>query len=292
MSLTLAEGAKLSNDQLRAGVIETVVKHSPILAALPFQEVVGNALAYNRELAMATAAFYAVGGTWGESTPTFTRVTETLKILGGDADVDQYLARTRSNVQDLTAVTIELKSKAVAYAFEQAFITGDPATDANAFTGIQNLVPASMEIPTVGALALADLDEALDLIRGGDPSLIVTTRKVRRAITALGRASGTSGVHTADMGQLGRQAVAYNGIPIAVNDFMTDTEGSGANSSSIYVLRFGDDGIAGLQGAGGMQVEDVGPLETKDARRYRIKWYVSIALFNELAAARLSGITS
>jgi hypothetical protein len=41
-----------------------------------------------------------------------------------------------------------------------------------------------------------------------------------------------------------------------------------------------------------IQVEDVGALETKDARRWRVKWYVALALFSTLALARLDGISS
>src|SRR5262245_61279633 len=111
MALTLAEAAKLSNDVVVAGVYETVVKESPILERLPFVDMVGNALTYNRENAMAAAAWFAVGDSWTESTPTFTQVASTLTILGGDADVDQYLQKSRSNVQDLTAVILELKAK-------------------------------------------------------------------------------------------------------------------------------------------------------------------------------------
>src|SRR3990172_2236401 len=85
MALTLAEAAKLSNDVVLQGVIETVVKESRVLEALPFIEMVGNALTYNRENAMATAAFFDVGDTWTESTPTFTQVLATLKILRPDA---------------------------------------------------------------------------------------------------------------------------------------------------------------------------------------------------------------
>ena len=44
MALTLTEGAKLSNDVVLQGVIETVVKESPVLDVLPFVEIVGNAL--------------------------------------------------------------------------------------------------------------------------------------------------------------------------------------------------------------------------------------------------------
>ncbi len=40
MALTLAEAAKLSNDVLLVGVIETIVYESPVLQVLPFIEVV------------------------------------------------------------------------------------------------------------------------------------------------------------------------------------------------------------------------------------------------------------
>ena len=48
MALTLAEAAKLSNDILLQGVVETMVKDSPILQELPFIEIVGNCLTYNQ----------------------------------------------------------------------------------------------------------------------------------------------------------------------------------------------------------------------------------------------------
>jgi hypothetical protein len=43
---------------------------------------------------------------------------------------------------------------------------------------------------------------------------------------------------------------------------------------------------------GGVQVENVVQLETKDARRWRCKWYVGLALFSTLAVARIDGISS
>ena len=95
MALTLAEAAKLSNDLLLAGVIESIIKDSPVLQQLPFVEIVGNGLTYNRENVAPTAAFYAVGDAWTESTPTFTQITTSLTILGGDADVDNYVKNRR-----------------------------------------------------------------------------------------------------------------------------------------------------------------------------------------------------
>ncbi|MHB8105683.1 MAG: major capsid protein, partial [Dehalococcoidales bacterium] len=94
MALTLAEAAKLSNDMLMQGVVETIVKDSLVLQRLPFIEIVGNGLTYNQENALPNIDFYDVGDTWNESTPTFTQLTANLKIMGGDADVDNFLKST------------------------------------------------------------------------------------------------------------------------------------------------------------------------------------------------------
>src|SRR3990172_5371250 len=112
MALTLAEAAKLSNDILLQGVIETIIKDSPILQRMPFIEIAGNGLTYNREATAPSAAFFDVGDAWTESTPTFTQITAQLKIMGGDADIDNYLLATRSNLQDLEAAVVQPKAKA------------------------------------------------------------------------------------------------------------------------------------------------------------------------------------
>jgi len=40
VALTLAEASNLSNDVLLTGVVETIIKDSPILQSLPFIELV------------------------------------------------------------------------------------------------------------------------------------------------------------------------------------------------------------------------------------------------------------
>ena len=303
MALTLAEAAKLSNDVVQQGVIETVVKESRVLEVLPFIEMAGNALTYNRENAMATAAFFDVGDTWTESTPTFTQVLATLKILGGDADVDQYIATTRSNVQDIEAAVLELKAKAVAHEFEDEFIYGDTAVDAKGFDGLHKVVPSGQQIhlgsgTTPAALSLKKLDEAIDLAKPGKPDFLLLTRRTRRGISAFARAL-TSPVQY-EAGDFGRRVMFYDGIPVFESDFMVDTEllaagafsaKTGGASSSVFAVKAGEGQLAGLTN-GGIQVENVGSLETKDARRWRCKWYVGLALFSTLAVARLDGISS
>ena len=49
MALTLEEASKVSNDMLLRGVVETIIKDSPIIREMPFIEIVGNGLTYNQE---------------------------------------------------------------------------------------------------------------------------------------------------------------------------------------------------------------------------------------------------
>lgn len=294
MALTLAEAAKLSNDLLLAGVIESIVKESPVLQVLPFVEIVGNGLTYNRESTAPTAAFFSVGDTWTESTPTFTQVTASLVILGGDADVDNYLKATRSNIQDLEAAVVELKAKAVRDKFEDTFINGDIAVDAKAFDGVDKLTISGQAVSmgaNGGTLTLDKLDELIDAVKGGKPHMLLMSRRSRRKLNALSRATG-SGLLETDRNEFGMMVQFYDGTPIGINDYISDakTVGTSTDCSTIYGMQFGEGALAGLTSPGGLQVERVGSLETKDASRTRVKWYVSIALFSTLKLSKLTGV--
>jgi len=293
VALTLAEASKLSNDVLLTGVIETIIKDSPILQALPFIEIVGNGLTYNRENAAATAAFYDVGDTWSESTPTFTQVTATLKIVGGDADIDNFLLATRSNLQDLEAAVVQLKAKAVQQKFEDTFVNGDTAGDPKSFDGIDKLTDSGQTVSmgaNGGSLTLAKLDELVDLIKRGKPDILLMSKRSRRSLNNLARTSG--GFLETDRNEFGQMVQYYDGIPVGICDYISDakTVGTSADCSTIYAVQLGEGALSGLTAPGGLQVERVGSLETKDASRTRVKWYVSLALFNTLKLAKLVGV--
>jgi hypothetical protein len=274
-------------------VIETVIQDSPILQVLPFVEITGNGLTYNRENTTPTAAFFDVGDTWTENTPTFTQITATLKIVGGDADVDNFLLATRSNVQDLQSAVIRLKAKAVQTKFEDTFVNGDTAVDAKSFDGIDKLTTggqaASMGV-NGGTLTLTKLDELIDLIKGGPPALLLMSKRSRRTLNNIARSSG--GFLETDRNEFGLMVQYYDGIPIGVSDYISDAKvvGSSSDCSTIYAMQLGEGALAGITAPGGLTVETVGSLETKDATRTRVKWYVSMALFNTLKLAKLVGV--
>jgi len=304
MALTLAEASKLSNDMLLQGVVETIVKESPILKQLPFIEIVGDGLTYNQEKTLPTIDFYDVGDTWAESTPTFEQKTAHLKIMGGDADVDNFLKTTRSNIQDLEAAVVELKAKALKDKFDETFIYGDATANPKQFDGIRSLIDtgsASDQVIAAGAsgatLTLSMLDELIDAVKGGKPDLLLMSRRSRRKINALVRAAGS--MMETDRDSWGSFVSFWDGIPIGVNDWILDThvvsggvetDTTGGTCSTIYALQLGEGALCGLTSPGHLIVEPIGSLETKDASRTRIKWYVSLALFASIKAAALIGV--
>lgn len=294
MAVTLVDAARLTTDLLLQGVVETLIEDSPVLQVLPFETVQGSSLRYAMEVSPGTAAFYPVNGTWSEGTATFATRTATLAILGGDADVDNFLQRTMGDQTDQRATQIAMKAKAIRRAFETAFVTGDAAVDPLSFDGVRKLVPASQTLDAGAngaALTLAMLDQLLDLVRGGKPDLLLMSRRTRRKLKSLMQAS-THYIESGD--QFGRRVLMYDGIPVVHSDFVPDDEalGSGTALSSIYALTFGfGDALGGLQN-GGVEVVDVGQLETKDATRTRLRWYVGLALFRDNACARLRGINA
>jgi len=355
MTISLVEASKFSTDILLKGIIETVIKDSPILERLPFIQIVGNSLKYNREKTLPTVGWYApVTGTWTQSEPAFEQCSASLGVLGGDADVDNFLKATRSNIQDLEAAVIEQKAKALRHEFENTFLNGDSGVDANqpdglyktmkgtawtastAYTLGQFVVPTAglengfrYECTTVGTsgssaptwpttegatvadntavwtcrygshqgsgangatLSLTSLDKLIDLVRGGKPDLLLMSRRSRRKIVTLARAAGTNLL--IGEGALGQVVEYFNGIPVAISDWAKDnyTVGTSSDCSAIFAFQMGEGGVCGLTSPEMIQVERLGSLETKDATRTRVKWYVSLALFSVVKAAMLTGV--
>jgi hypothetical protein len=355
MSISLTEAAKLSTDILLKGIIETIVKDSPILERLPFIQITGNSLKYNREKTLPTVAWYdPVTDTWVTSEPAFEACSSTLCILGGDADVDNFLKATRSNVQDLEAAVIEQKAKALRHEFENCFINGDISSNAKQFNGLYKTLKGTawtasaakvlgdMVVPTAGlengfryecttagttgasaptwntveggtttdntvtwttrlgnhigmavngaTLSLAKIDQLIDLVLGAKPDLLLMSRRSRRKIQTLARAAGTNLL--IGEGKLGEVVEYFNGIPVAVSDWVKDswTVGTSADCSAIFAFQMGEGAVCGLTSPEMVQVERLGSLETKDASRTRIKWYVSMASFSIVKCAMLSGV--
>lgn len=315
MAITLVEAAKLSTTVLQRGVIETFVINSPILDRIPFLSIEGNAYAYNSEGTLPGVEFRAVNGSYSESTGTVNQATEKLVILGGDADVDRFIAQTRGDINDQRAVQTGMKVKAAAYKFQDAFFNGDSTVDVNGFDGLKKRLIGSQVIPAAtNGLGINDtdtnrfaffdkLDELVSLVPGLDGSngAIYANAQVLGKIRSAGRRIG--GVDLVREDITGKRVLTWNGIPIldpgataaGVNILpQTETQGTAAGTaSSVYAVKYGqDEGDAAVTGLtnGGVQVTDLGELDSKPAYRTRIEFYTGVAVFGGKAAARLTGV--
>ena len=305
-SVTLAESAKLSQNDLAAGVIENVITTNQMFQLLPFDGITGNALAYNRENALGAAAVAGVGTTLGsthKNAATFTNISTSLTKIIGDAEIDNLIQATRSgDGNDQEAVQIASKAKNVGRQYQRMLINGSGAS--NEFAGLAALCPTSQTKNVAtngGALTFELMDEAADLIKDKDGMVDYVTmntrtrRKYRSLLRALGGASISEVFTLPD----GREVIAYSSYPIFANDWIpiNETQGTASNTSSIYMGTFDDGsrayGIAGLtaESEAGINVVFVGESETKDERITRVRWYCSLALFNEKGVSRIKGIT-
>ncbi|WP_329356964.1 major capsid protein [Streptomyces anulatus] len=311
MAVTLVEAAKLSTTQLQRGVIETFVQESPVLDRIPFMTIEGNAYAYDEEATLPGVAFRAVNEAYTESTGTVNQKSESLVILGGDADVDKFIQRTRSNLNDQRAVQTRLKVKANAYKFQDAFFNGDVTVEPKGFDGLKKrLVGAQViDAATNGMGPVAgghDFFDALDALiarvpglNGSNGALYANASAIAKVKSSARRLGGVEMIREA----LTQKMIAtYNGIPLldpgqtaAGADILpaTETQGSATTASSIYAVKFGQDegdkGVTGLTN-GGVQVYDLGELQEKPAYRTRIEFYTGLAVFSGKAAARLRGV--
>jgi hypothetical protein len=302
MALTLVEAAKLeTGDVVRQAIIELYAGSSSILSALPFANISGNAMKYNRESALPGIGFRGVNESYTASTGVLNPITEALVIAGGDLDVDKFIVDTMGAQQ--RAVHEAMKVRALGLAWTAKFIKGDTASDPREFDGLQVRVVGNQKIAAGSTangtpLSLGKLDEAIDQTL--NPTHLIMSKAMARKFAAAARKTDVAGYLTYEIGAFGQRVMMYNGLPILTVDLdgtgaailpFTEAATSGtATATSIYVVSMGDDGLTGLQN-GGIDVRDLGELQASPLFRTRVEWYNGIAVFNGRAATRLWSIS-
>jgi hypothetical protein len=300
MALTLLEAAKVAlnrDEELRATIMELYARSSDVLQYMPFENISGNALTFNREKTLPAVGFRGVNEAYTEGTGVVDKVTESLAIAGGDLDVDKFLVDTSG--MDQRAVQESMKVKALSLSLTKTFIKGDVTSDHKSFDGLQvrctgdQLIEAGAGSLASLALSLVKLDELIDTV--DEPTHLLMNKTMRRRLSAAARLTTVGGYITYELDAFGRRVTRYNDLPIMVADKdetntdimpFNETNGTGITSGSIYCLSFDDNGVVGLQN-GEMDVRDLGEIDTQPVYRTRVEWYVSMAILRPRAAARL-----
>jgi hypothetical protein len=306
-TVTLAESAKLSQDLLVSGVIEAIVTVDRFFDVLPFHEISGNALKYNREAAMGDVQLLAVGGTVTAKNPaSFNEITTGLTTIIGDAEVNNLIQSTRSGQTDQKAAQIMSKAKNIGMTYRSQLING-VGTGAN-IEGLLALIPTSQTDINGGgggngaALSFANLDWIIDNVKdkNGIVDYLMMHSRTLRSYFALLRALGGAGIGEVVTLPSGQTVPGYRGVPIFRNDNIPITMTQGATNTCTAVIGGTLDdgsmtvGLAGLtaQGDAGIRITEVGESETKDETITRVKMYAGLALFSELGVAMVTGVNN
>lgn len=305
MAVTLSQAQALTQDKLVKGIIEELIKQSPLMARYPFVELNSSGITINREDEdnMGSVGFYAPDGIWVESSAATTPATFRLSVLGGQCDVPGLYQRSMSNINDQMAEQVKIKTKLMAHTFDRTVIYGND-DNKNEFDGLHVLIPSGQQVhlgsgSTGAALTFKALDQLVGKVKGGKPDLLLMNSDIHIVLTNKLRTMGALNLTKDEFGEL--WTVWGNNIPIIVTDWIPQTETissgaysaeTGGNTSSIFAIRFGaGDGLAGLQN-GGIATKYWEDLEDKDAARTRIRWYVGQILYSTKAVAVLDGVTA
>lgn len=306
MPLLQATAEILSEEQVERGVIEELIYKDDLFAVFPFMQVNGYAYNYKRENTLSEPDFISpVTGIVPEGAADFTEHTAVLRVLIGDVDVDKFLQGTHSDLNDQWALQLQMKVKAMAIKFRRTLMQGDNATNPDEFDGIDKLIdPAMVTAAGAGAgsaLNFAILDELEDAVANGADAFMMREGTLRAYRQLLRTSGGGNDANLLQLENFGRPVLTHNGIPIIINNFIPMDEdvngvsaGTGvADMTSIYALRLNEvDGLHGLYGGpnAGIQIEEIGTVQNKDATRTRVKWYCGACLKSTKSCARVTGI--
>ena len=276
MAITLAEAKKNVQDDLQMGVIDEFQKSNWILEHITFDDCVsptgGGATptyAYTRLLTQPTAAFRAINSEYTPQEVTKQRFTADIKVFGGAYEIDRVLANFGGIVSEVELQQAQ-KIKAAQALFNDTFINGDSAVDANAFDGLDKAVTGSSTEFNVGtgssvidlstsAMIDAHYKEFLDMLDeflmglDGTPSFIAGNTKMIAKLRACARRASMYQTTKSDWGT---QVESYGNIPFidmrakaGSNDDVIATDAS-EGTTSLYVARLGLDGLHAVSFAG------------------------------------------
>lgn len=300
MAVTLAQAAALETDPVRKGAIETATEVSKVWDRLPFESIEGSAYAYDKDKVLPGTAFRTVNEAYVESTGVINQDVERLVILGGDADVDQFIEKTMQSSRGvLMADQVRMKLESAQATYVDAMFNGDVAVNPKGFDGLKKRLVGAQVIDSAAAATseafLDELDVLFGQVAGGSPDVVYAPKEIIARLKSLGRKVGGADYITSEI--TGKREFTWNGV-----SFVDPGEHWSrrrilpfdAAGSDVYAVKFAssfnDVGVMGITN-GGLQAYYLGELEEKPAVRTRIDFYTGLVAQGGSAAARLRGVT-
>lgn len=303
MGLTLLEAAKDIRDPARLAVIREMSEEE-LLRVIPFQDIDGEGVFYDKEVEYPTVAFRAFNEAYETSYGVINPESERLKVLGGDCDVDT--AKIDMQGPEVKARQVRMFIASMRMSYADFFINGNEEAEFRSFDGLRRRIPptSSQAVNMNGPASLFALDDTISTCDAmGGQKVLVMNERMKNRLTQASRDTSVGGFITTTSDEFGREILRYNGLPIvttktnAQNQPIMPFSEDGSNTTSIYVVSFGDGMTTGIQGRRGrngevgISVRQFGEITEAPVDRTRIEWYCGMAIYNGRSVARLYGIT-
>jgi hypothetical protein len=300
--LTLHEASKLVDGDLkRQAIIEMFAGSTDLMAALPIMDIPGNSYSYAQEAKLPAVGFRGYNGVYESSIGVVNNQSESLRIAGGELDVDTALVKTHG--VGVRTRHEAMQVKAMGQTITAGFINGD-SSDGVSFDGLRvrvrgyQLLSANEDKDGVsGALSLATLGEAID--RVDNPTHLLMSKRMRNLLSQAAKDRDVAGDLQFAKDDFGKRVAYYDDLPILIveddqnGNKIIDFNEVGADGNdktqSIYVVSLGDGKIVGLQN-GLMEVKDLGEIDAAPVYRTRVEWLIAMAVMHGKAVARVHGI--
>lgn len=299
MAVTFAQAAALEADPVRRGALETAIQVSLVWDRLPFESIEGNAYSYDKDKVLPGTAFRTVNEAYVESTGVINQDVERLSILGGDADVDQFIEKTMQSSRGvLMADQVRMKLESAQATYVNTMFNGDVTVDTKSFDGLRKRLIGSQvidsEAPATEEAFLDELDALFGQVSGG-PDVVYGPSAAIAKLKSLGRKVGGADYVNSEI--TGKREFTWNGVPfIDPGEHWTgnailplDPTDGGDFYAVKFASNFGQTGVMGITN-GGLQAYFLGELQEKPAIRTRIDFYTGLVVQGGKAAARLRGV--
>jgi len=328
--LTIAQYEYLNRDVLLSGVVDWMVKESPMLNALPMKPMQGNSIKYNVSTVLPPIQWTTAGTQLSEGSGTFVQRTADIYTMIQNQYTDKGEI-AKNATQNPETRDIELASQALSQEFEDTLIFGQTTSTSNTleFKGLIRLLceiesesTTDLDGSTTGgagnntqvlaasttsaALAMSQIDELVDQIKPGKPDCLLMSRRTRRGLNTLQRASGgSSGTVLQGETSFGVRMETFDHIPLYISDYVPDnivdstatvvapasyvkttTRADGNDNSIVIALQLGEDKVCGLQAAPIRHERDTFSADY-DAITNRLIWQVGLAAFRKFSIACL-----
>ena len=324
MAVTLNDSLKTASDPLAVGVIKNLLRQSDVLKLIPVQSLPGLRVRATRWQTLPSTGTRKLSGTYTESTGATEQVEETMSLYGGDITIDRILAKVKGQLVDELTNQTQMKSASLAGTFNDSFINGDHAADPDVFEGLKKRVsnePSRMTID-LGSDALKvlastanehtfldALHEGVHKVRGGQQGNAnikgvmlmneATFLGVGQVLRRVGLLATTKDAYERTWDTFMGFALVDVGLK---NDQSTEiipaTEepgDGGADATSIYVVRFGDDDGLHLIQLNGTSPAPYDPVKAGEGGATgpnymrRIDWAIGLRSFGSYSIARING---